>query len=116
MVLKLLFETVHRRNPLMSELTDPALVDLLNWLGIELMQLLSPPPRRNHQPRFFQQRQVSGNALSTHGKSFAQFIECLPIIFKQAIQQLAPRGISERFENKIEISCHYDIMQLNSCM
>ncbi|MFC7368271.1 hypothetical protein [Vreelandella zhaodongensis] len=38
---------------LLSELTDPALVDLLNWLGIEVVQLFPPPPRRNHQPRFF---------------------------------------------------------------
>lgn len=101
MVLQLLFEIIHRLNPLMGELTDPPLVDLLNRLGIEVVQLFSPPPRRNHQPRFFKLRQVPGNPLTTHGKPFAQLIESLPIMIKQAIQKLAPRGISEGLKNKI---------------
>jgi hypothetical protein len=67
------------------------------------VQLLAPAPHGGHEVRGFQQGEVLRNALPRHVEVLAQLVERATVIRMQQIQELAPAGIGEGFEQHIGV-------------
>src|SRR6266536_2009092 len=80
---------------------DPAVGDVVDGNGIEVVQLLAPAPECRHEIRFLQNSEMFGYRLAGHAVPFAKLGQCLPVAGTQAVQQLPPDRIGKRPENRI---------------
>ncbi len=82
--------------------SNPALADLLNRHGIQVVAFLSPMPNDYHQSCLLQQRQMLGDRLTCHFEVLAQFIQRQSIVLVKPVKQMPAARISQRFENDIQ--------------
>src|SRR6266542_6794675 len=93
---------------------DPAVGDLVDGDGIEVVQLLAPAPECRHEIRFLQDSEMLSDRLAGHVAAFAKLGQCLPVAGTQAVQQLPPDRIGKRPENRVHAHGHN--MQPFSCL
>ncbi len=67
------------------------------------MQLFATSPHSGDQIRGLQQVEVLRNSLPRHVQMLAQFIERAPVVRMQKVQQLAPAGIGQGFEQQVSV-------------
>ena len=87
------FEIVQGLQARLLELADPALVNLVERHGIEVMQFLAPIPLDGDKVSCFKQAQMLGDRLAGHAEPLAQLSQSLPAALAQAVEQFAAAGI-----------------------
>src|SRR6266516_5518024 len=65
---------------------DPAVGDLVDGDGIEVVQLLAPAPECRHEIRFLQNSEMLGDRLAGHVAVFAKLGQRLPVAGTQAVR------------------------------
>jgi hypothetical protein len=79
----------------------PALGQQLQRQGIQEVQLLAPPPARDHQLGRLQRGQVFGQRLSRQRQPAAQHALRQARLVAQAIQQRTPRAVGQRAQQPV---------------
>ena len=77
---------------------NPALADLVQRHGIEIMQFLASVPDGSDEVGGFEQAQVLGDGLARHVEMTAKRAERLAVVLAQCIEQLAPAGVRQGFK------------------
>ena len=80
---------------------------------VEVVQLLASAPHHRDQVGRLEQREVLRHRLSRHGELLAQVRERQAALAVQAIEQLAPGAIGQRFEDPVHVERY---MQPNGCL
>jgi hypothetical protein len=80
---------------------DPALVNLMERDGIEVMQFLATMPDSGDEVGLFKDHEVLGDGLAGHVEVFAEIAESAAIVPVEDIEQLSPTGVGERFEHRV---------------
>jgi hypothetical protein len=102
-LLECLLQVMERLHPVALVLADPALVNLIDRHGIEVMQLFTPPPHRGNEVGPFEHSEVLGHGLPRHVQMFAELAQRLPVGLVQPVQKLPAGGIGESFEHFVHI-------------
>src|SRR5438309_2634155 len=103
-----LLELVERLQSPALVLADPALVDLVEGHGIEVVQLLAAAPDRDHEVGVLEQRQMLGHCLTRHVQVLAQLAQGLAVVAVQPIQELPTAWISQCPEDLVRVHARYN--------
>jgi hypothetical protein len=90
-------------------LADPAIGNLVNGYGVEVVQFFAAAAERSDKAGFFQNAQVFRNSLARHLEILAEIAQGLSVFRVKAIEQEAAAGVGQRFEYPIVM--HSSIMQ-----
>src|SRR5438128_7344629 len=74
---------------------DPAVVDLVNWDRIQVMQFFAAAPDDGYEIRLLQKQQMFRNGLSRHGKVAAKLAERLTVLSEQNIEKAPAAFVGE---------------------
>ena len=85
---------------------DPAVGDVVDGGGVEVVQLLPPLPQCRDQPGRLEDGQVLGHRLAGHAHALAELGEGEAAVLVQPIEQASPGGVAERPEDRIHIWHH----------
>ena len=80
---------------------DPALADLVDGRGVEVVQLLATAPHRRHQVRRFEHREMLADRLPGHVEPLAELGQVLTAAIVQAVEHPPPARIGERLEHRV---------------
>src|SRR5215831_14712641 len=106
-------EAIERLQPTTLELPHPAIVDLVDGDGIEVMVLLTATPRDAHQICALEHREMLRDCLARQMSLLAELAQRQFVLLEQAIEQAATRGIRERLEDGVHAP---ENMQALACM
>jgi len=93
-----LFEVRERVDPLLLVAVDPALGDVVDRSGVQVVQLLAPPPHRGHEVGRLEQGKVLAHGLTGHVHVRAQLAQRLAIAGVQAVEQPPAARVRQRPE------------------
>jgi hypothetical protein len=97
-----MFQVDHRGDPRLGELRDPAVVDLTDGHGIQVVMLLPTAAPHNDESGFLQHRKVLHHAKSSHvGERTGQRSQREPVVGEQSIEQAATSSVSQRPEHHV---------------
>ena len=85
-------------------LVDPALFDLVDRRGVEVVQLLATAANGGDEVRGLQHREVLADRLPRHVEAGAQLHEVLPAARVQAVEHAAPTRIGQRLEDCVHVA------------
>src|SRR6185312_1787332 len=114
-------EVVQRPQARLLELADPALVDFLQWHGIEEVQLFPAAPHGRYEIRRLEDPEVLRDRLARHVQVRAQVAERLTVMRVQEVEALTATGVGQRLEQQVGVihswfRCEGDNSQVNTCM
>ena len=78
---------------------NPALGDLVDRCGVQVVELLATPSDGRHEVGRLEDRQVLADRLAGHVQAFGEFPEALSVAGVQAIQQLAATRVGQCLED-----------------
>ena len=88
---------------------DPAFRHLLERGRVQVMKFLPSTPQWNDQVGFDQDTEVFCNSLARYGEMAAELVEGLAVMAVKLIQQGAPAGIGQGFENVVHWKCNQTV-------
>ena len=97
----MLFQIAQGLQAMALVLADPALVDVVEGDGVEVVQLFAAVPDDGDEVGVLEQVEMLGHGLAGHVEVRAEAGQRLPAALVEQVEQLATAGIGERFENFI---------------
>jgi len=98
---------------------DPALPDLVDRGGIEVVQALPPPSYDDDEVGLRQQVEVLSRRLARHLEAAAELGERLPVLLAESVEEQAPGRVGQCLEHRVEdvLLCgHGPSMQVFTCI
>ena len=83
---------------------DPTVGDVGDGGGVEIVELLPPPPERRDQSRRLEDVEVLGHGLPGHAHAGAELAQGEPAALVEPIEQAAASGVAQGLEDRIHIS------------
>ena len=80
---------------------DPALVDFVNGNRVEVVELFAAAPDDGNEVGLFEEVEMFGHGLAGHVEVLTKLGQGLPVGLIKDIEQFAPTGIGQGFENFI---------------
>jgi len=102
------------RNPMLV-FVDPTLGNLLQRNRVDVVKFLTAAPKMNHEIRLVEQHEMFTYCLAAHVEMPAKLVQGLAVSLVQPIEQRAPTGICQGFEDNVHWEQSY-AMQPNGCM
>ena len=98
---------------------DPAVRDVVDGCGVEVVELLPPPAQRGDEAGRLEHAEVLGHRLTGHPHPGAELGEREAVVLVEPIEQPAPGGIAQGPEDRIHVLHHvsaWSVMQPFGCM
>ena len=103
--------------PIIFERLNPAVGNLMQRNGIQVVQLEPSTPHAADQVGRLEHREVLAHRLACHFEVLAQLTERLAVVLAKPIQQQPPAGIRQCSKDLIHLIVrHQTIMQVFTCI